>query len=403
MSPVDLNNEDAVRAAAEDELHRQTMAQYRRDLEREDSMRRARQGGQRVYRSDAEHSYFADLCRRALHGQADKTIANRLRDHAQQVALHSAFAEYRTGLDTTDGYGGSFAPPEYVQSEFQAGAHPLRATADACRLLPLPAKASQVVVPAFTSGTGAAVDSSQDTTLTETDPADTVVVSPITTISARVTVSRQLYDQASPDSTIDRVLAADIGAAYGAQLSSSVLTGSGSGQMTGLLNVSGVSTVSAASSISGLVEGISVGYQTMVTTRYRKPNVCIMHPRRWLTGFANGVDVNGRPLQLPSTHPAALLGTADDGVVAEWLGMKVILDVTVPTTSGSGNQDYVILGHSPDWLLYEGPLQFNAFKQTSAANMSVEVIGFKYAAFVPRYASSVCLVGPFSPPTTQGS
>jgi Bifunctional DNA primase/polymerase, N-terminal len=104
------------------------------------------------------------------------------------------------------------------------------------------------------------------------------------------------------------------------------------------------------------------------------------------------------------THPAALLGTPDDGVVAEWLGMKVILDVNVPTTSGSGNQDYVILGHSPDWLLYEGPLNFQAFKETSAAQMSVEVIGFKYAAFIPRYASSICLVGPFdNPGTTQGS
>lgn len=56
---------------------------------------------------------------------------------------------------------------------------------------------------------------------------------------------------------------------------------------------------------------------------------------------------------LPSTHPAALVGTADDGVVAEWLGMRVILDVNVPTTSDSGSQDYVILGHSPDWLLCE--------------------------------------------------
>ena len=399
---VNLNDEDAVRAAAEDELHRQTMAQYWRDLEREDSTRRARQGGQLVYRANGEHSYFADLCRKAIHGTADRGQETRLRDHANQVTLHRDFAEYRTGLDTTDGSGASFAPPKYVQSEFQAGAHPLRATADVCRLLPLP-KGSQVVVPAFTTGTGAAVDSSQNTSLTENDPSDSTIVSATTTISARITVSRPLYDQSSPDSTIDRVLAADIGAAYGAQLSSSVLTGSGSGQMTGLLNVSGASTVSAASTISGLVEGIATGYQTMVETRYRKPNVCIMHPRRWLTGFANGVDVNGRPLQLPSTHPAALMGTPDDGVVAEWLGMKVILDVNVPTNSGSGSQDYVILGHSPDWLLYEGPLNFQAFKETSAAQMSVEVIGFKYAAFVPRYASSICLVGPFSPPVGQGS
>jgi HK97 family phage major capsid protein len=369
-------------------------------MEREDTTRRARQGGQLVYRSGAEHSYFADICRKALHGQADQGLENRLRDHSQQMALHP---QYRTGLSES-GDGSSFAAPRFVQSEFEAGAHALRATADVCRLLPLPEKAYQVVVPTFTTGTGAAVDSSQNTTLAENDPADATVVCNTTTIAARVTVARQLYEQASPDSTIDRVIGADIGAAYGAQLSSSVLAGSGSGQqMTGLLNVSGASVVAEGSSVAGMVGGVVTGYQTMVQTRYRKPNVCIMHPRRWLSGFANAIDLQGRPLMLPSTHPAALMGTPDDGVVAEWLGMKVLLDVNVPTTSGSGNQDYVILGHSPDWLLYEGPLNFQATKGTLAQQMSVEVVGFKYAAFVPRYASSICLVGPFNAPTTPGS
>jgi len=96
---------------------------------------------------------------------------------------------------------------------------------------------------------------------------------------------------------------------------------------------------------------------------------------------------------LPSTHPAALPGTPDDGVVAEWLGMKVILDVNVPTTSGSGEQDYVILGHSPDWLLYEGPLNFEVNKETLSRAMSVLLVAWRYAALIVRYRSSVCLVG----------
>jgi hypothetical protein len=128
-----------------------------------------------------------------------------------------------------------------------------------------------------------------------------------------------------------------------------------------------------------------------------------MHPRRWLSGFTNALDEQGRPLMLPSTHPAALVGTADDGVVAEWLGMRVVLDVNVPITSGSGSQDYVILGHSSDWLLYEGPLNFQVAKEQLAYSMSVNLIGWRYAAFVVRYPSSVCLVGPFDTPTTPGS
>jgi hypothetical protein len=105
----------------------------------------------------------------------------------------------------------------------------------------------------------------------------------------------------------------------------------------------------------------------------------------------------------PSTHPAALVGTADDAVVAEWLGMKIILDVNIPLTSGSGNQDYVILGYSPDWLLYESLPNFEVDKEPLAAQMSVALVAWRYAAFVARYPTSICLVGPFSPPTTPGS
>jgi len=38
-----------------------------------------------------------------------------------------------------------------------------------------------------------------------------------------------------------------------------------------------------------------------------------------------------------------------------------------------------------------------------ANQMSVNLIGWRYTAFVVRYASSVCLVGPFNAPTTPGS
>jgi HK97 family phage major capsid protein len=390
---VDLHDEDAV--------HRSAMSLYRQSLANERSANSARQGGRLVYQPHGEHSFFLDLLRRSL-GSVDEKLEARIRDHSWQIRRHSKYLELRS-LDETIGDGGSFAPPEYVQSEFEAAAHPLRATADVCRRLQIPANRSQIIVPTFTSGSSVGIDSTQNQTLTESDPSDAAVACTTAAIAGKVTVSRQLLDQSSPDSRVDEVVSSDLGAAYGAQLDSAVLTGTGSGQMTGLLNLSGVSTVAAASSVAGLVDGVATGAQQMVTTRYRKPNVAIMHPRRYYSTFGNAIDLNGRPLQLPTTNPAALGGTADDGVVAEWLGMKVILDVNVPTTSGTGTQDYVILGHSPDWLLYESLPNFEVNKQQLAAQMSVELIAWQYAALAVRYPSSVCLVGPFNPPTTPGS
>jgi HK97 family phage major capsid protein len=388
---VSLFDDDAVR--------RQAMHYYRENLANERSAKKSRNSNP-VYWPGPEHSFVLDLVREAFYGPVDEARRERLRDYTFQVRNHSDFAE-RRALSETAGQGSSFVPPKYIQSEFEAYAHPLRATADLCRLFPIPEKTSQVVVPAFTSGSSISVDSTQNTTLSEGDPTDTTLSASTTTIASKVVVSRQLLDQSSPDSKIDELIASDLGASYGAQVDTQVLTGSS--PITGLLNVSGAGTVAGGSSVAGLVDGIVTGFQTMVQTRYRKPDVIIMHPRRWLSGFANAVDLQGRPLVLPSTHPAALVGTPDDGVVAEWSGMKVILDVNVPITSGSGNQDYVILGHSSDWLLYESPLNFQVDKEQLAYQMSVNLIAWRYAAFVVRYPSSVVLVGPFSPPSVPGS
>jgi HK97 family phage major capsid protein len=312
---VNLHDEDEVHRAAM-EAHRATMHLYEQQRADERSRKSARQGSPLVYRPGAPHSFFLDAARRCLYGPVDEAAEVRLRDHANQIRLHPKYGEQRA-LDETVGQGGAFVAPEYLQSEFEFGAHPLRATADVSRRFPLPSKTWEVVVPAFSSASSIGIDSSsQNAVVTEGDPTDVTIASNVTTILGKVVASRQLLDQSSPESRIDEVISADLGAAYGAQLDSSVLTGAGSGQLTGLLNLSGVSTVAAGSSVAGLVDGVVTGYQTMVQTRYRKPNVCIMHPRRWLSGFANGIDLQGRPLMLPSTHPAALMGTPDDGVVA---------------------------------------------------------------------------------------
>jgi HK97 family phage major capsid protein len=246
---MDLNNEAAVREQARYELDRQVMYQYEQTRANERSAKSARQGATLTYRPGGDHSFFLDAARRALYGPVDQELEARLRDHSHQVRKHPTYSESRA-LDETIGAGGSFVAPAYLQSEFEAAAHPLRATADVCRRFPIPAKTSQIVVPAFTSGSSIGIDSTQNQTLTEGDPVDTTISSPVTTVAAKVVASRQLLDQSSPDSRIDEVIASELGAAYGAQLDSTALTGSGSGQLAGLLNISGVSTVAASSSVA---------------------------------------------------------------------------------------------------------------------------------------------------------
>jgi HK97 family phage major capsid protein len=399
LKVVDLNDEAAVREEAQIEFNNRLMASHRATLELEDSKRRARHGGQLVYRRDSEHSFFIDMCKREMRNAGDARA--RLTDHGSQVNYHP---EFRTGLSTTGGHGGDFAPPAYVQSAFTAAAHPLRVTANVCKPQPLPRNAPTFIVPAFTSGAGVGVASTQNQALSETDPADTSIISTTTPVASKMVVSRQLWDQASPDSRVDDVIAAEIGEGSGAELDALVLNGTGSGQMTGLLNVSGVGTVAADGSAptpaAALAEGVAAGVQAVFSNRWRMPDVIVMHPRRWLAAFGGTVDSQNRPLLLPSTHPAALIGTpGNNGVVAEWLTARVLLDVNMPVTSGDGSQDYVIVGYSNDWLLYESEPTFQAYHETLAAQMSVTLLGLEYAGLAVKYPSSICLVGPFDAPS----
>jgi HK97 family phage major capsid protein len=384
---VDLNNEAAVREQAQDELHRQLMADYRRQLDREDASKRARQGSGLTYQENGAHSFFIDLARHGAKHSGEH--GKRLLDHAQELRLHPRFQELRTGLNTTDGTGGSFAAPYHAQDAFIEGAHPLRATADVFRPLRIPHAAAQVLVPALTSGSGVVNDSTQNSSISETDPVDANVSYNTTSVAGNVTLSRQLYQQASPDSSIDRVIGSDLGEAYGAKLSSTVINT--------ILTTSGVNTVSVSSgSTQSVTSAVGSGYQQVLLTRNRKPDVIVMHPYRWISTFGGAVDANNRPLLLPKTCADALVSQADDAVAAEWLGCRVVLDVNIPLTSGSGSQDYIIVGYSRDWLLAESDVAFTAYQQALAGQMSVLVQAVGYAAPLIRLASSIALVGPFT-------
>jgi len=53
-----------------------------------------------TYTERGEASFFLDLVREKI-GQGDVAPSKRLLDHANQVRLHSAYAEHRTGTKRT--------------------------------------------------------------------------------------------------------------------------------------------------------------------------------------------------------------------------------------------------------------------------------------------------------------
>lgn len=344
-----------------------------------------------VYRKGGQASFFRDLYNARQKG--DRGAFERLERNNRMVAEQRA-------ISTTNGAGGEWVPPLWLEDEFIAYVRPGRITANLCPTQDLPPNTDSINIPKINTGTATAPQSSQNTGVQQTDLTTTSVASPVVTIAGGQTVSLQLIEQ-SPLS-IDDVVLRDLAADYAKQLNTQVLSGSGSGgQVTGITTLSGTTAVtytSASPTLSGLYSKVASAIQSVHTSRYMPPDAIVMHPRRWAWALAQ-VDGNGRPLVLPRAgafNPmGAQDGTASQGMVGEMLGLPVYVDALIPTNLGAGtNQDEIIVGRMSDMVLWEGNVRAEAFQQTYAQNLSVFVRLYNYMSFqAGRYPQSLAIIG----------
>ena len=348
-----------------------------------------------MYTEHGKHSYFLD-CARAAAGQVDGAREKRLRDHGAQVRVHREYEALRA-INGTDGTGGYAIPPDWLNSVWVEAAHPGRALADAAVNMPLPPGTNQLVIPVLSTGTSMSVSTAQNSQVAEQAGSitDAAITANVVTVQAQTTVSRQLLDFAPEGGGIDRWLAMDSGAAYGAELSQQLYSGSGSnGQLTGIVNWPNVLTVSADSSTAGFWNGIATAQQQIISNLYLPANAAFINSADW--GWISAtVDMSGRPLLLPHTAASdGLARVAQESFVAQLGGLSLIVDPSVP----SGK---VVVARTTELAVYEGPLNFEVNMEYGAGNMSALISAHRYVAWAIRRPAGVCVVS-FTP-TTPGS
>ncbi len=229
--------------------------------------------------------------------------------------------------------------------------------ANLCHTEVLPPGVSSVNLPRVLTGTTTAIQTTQNTALSQTDMTTAAVSSSIVTIGGKQVVSQQLLDQSGIP--FDRVILGDLTADYARQLDTQVLTGSGTaGQLRGYLTATSTNnqTWTQATPTAGLFYSQLAKLQGAINAnRYASPDTVVMHPRRW-AWLASFADSTGRPLVVPSSggfnsmaNPGA---NAAQGFVGTVLGMEVYTDPNVPTNLGAGtNQDVVLVFLRDDlWL-----------------------------------------------------
>jgi HK97 family phage major capsid protein len=340
--------------------------------------------------------FLKDLYNYQIKG--DPSAGARLSRHGREMEVEQPQLVKRAA-----GSGGlpGFVPPQYLTELFAEFARAGRPAASLCRSIPLPEVGMTLSVPRVTTGTSAAVQSAENASLTETDPAATLLTVNVNTLAAYTILSRQVLERGPLTSEI---VVADIASAYNAALDNQVLNGTGaSGQHLGITAVSGINAVtytSATPTLGAMYPKLASAVGQVVSGRFAGPTAMVMHPTMWVWAMST-VDANGRPIIQPTQNGAQAfqaLGTLDGapkygGVAGYLLNLPVYLDGNITGTAG---QLPIVVADFNDVILFEdnggAPSQFS-YEQPSATSLGVLLLAYGYSALAAgRQPKSISVV-----------
>jgi len=347
----------------------------------------------RTYSRDPQGpSFIRDVVFRQVHG--DAKAADRLQRHAAEVRVDAEKRVREGQMEFRDvtrvaGQGGEFVPPLWLIDQYVKFLRAGRVTADLATHLPMPPGTDSINLPVVASGTAVAAQTADGANIQDTSLTTTSINVPVRTIAGQQEIALQLLEQ-SPIS-FDEVVFMDLAADYAAKLDIQTINGSGaSGQMTGILNTSNVTTVAYTSgtpTVGGIYPKLANAVQGIASTRFLPATHMVMHPRRW-GWFVAALDANNRPLVVPNVNgPYMAIGVEDNtgaqgGPVGSILGLPVYLDANLPTNLGAGtNQDPILVGRFSDAYLWEGAVRTRVLPEVVSQNLEVRLQLYAYVAF----------------------
>jgi HK97 family phage major capsid protein len=380
---------------------------------------------EQVYGKGSRNSYFLDLARAQIRGDAD--ALERLTRHAAELdvevpkreAAREARAarqieemgrlesrdfgnpfEKRTNPNRTDGTGGYFVPPLWLVDEYIPLLRNGRPFANSVRNMDLPSGTDSINIPKVATGTATGVQTADAAAVTSTDLTDSYVTAPVRTIAGQQDVAMQLLDQ-SPVA-FDEIVFTDLIADYNARVDVQCLSGSGaSGQLKGVDNVSGVNAITytqASPTAATTYPVFAQALSQLATNRKRPATAIFLHARRWYW-LASLLDSSNRPLVTPfanaAQNPMSIIqGIEPEGPVGQVLGVPIMLDMNIATNVGSGtNQDVIYAARTPDLYLWEGSMRTRTLTEILSGTLQVRFQLYNYLAFMAdRYPVATSIV-----------
>ena len=337
--------------------------------------------------------------RRTDNGIETRRYLTEMRERGNAGA--TGHAEYRVGMDTTSGSGGSFVTPQYFVSKYGPYREPGRAFIDQCNKQVMPDYGMTVYVPHVTLGALVGIQPGQNQGISEQELQAGYLSANLTTEAGQVVISQQLLDRAGPNFAFDAMVFDQLHRDYAPKVDILILNtaiAAAASVSSGLNWSSGTFAPISATVANSFYSKIAGGKAAIRTVQgtIMNPTHLFMDPTRWEFMAGTGVDTTGRPVIVPGygvPFNAAAAGNAsgDEGIEGDtgykWVGLPVFTDHNIPAPS-SGN-DQAIVGNLSEVYVWEGPLTPRVLPQTYAGNLSVLLQLFAYVTGLVRYPAAI--------------
>jgi len=384
--------------------------------------------------------YFSAVERLQQHGQENHIVATEIdakvtRDAAEQYFLDQMIEaknprednrghvySYRDfvgsvqerALSISQGAGGEFVPPLFQTLEWIEFMRAGRPLADCQNKQALPDGTMNINIPKVVGGTAVGPQSGGENTPVLMQNLQTAYVSlPVVLKAGGQLISLQLLER-SPIA-FDQMAFKDLGKAYAQAVDVAVANGngtnqfeqigSGSADVVGILNTTGVQTVTwttVTPTIKGLYGQLGQAKADIYNTLFLSATHCFMTPTYW-EFVASQFDTAGRPLVVPSYqgpfNTAILAQDAGLNIVQGAVGSRVFgldtyADANLPQQLGAAsNQSVIIAGRFDENYLFESPIVTRVLPQTYGNQLSVLLQIYGYIAYTAaRYPNANAVV-----------
>lgn len=378
-----------------------------------------------VYHPGSDDSYYRDFLIEQGHIRAEGSGASeRLRRHAEQMDqirkaraeramrdLRAADMEYRVEPNVTQGTGGFFAPPLWMNELFATANRPHRVLAGLMVHFRLPAQpgVSSTNVPIIQAGGTVNQTDQANAAVADQDVTDASGSSLVVPFVGDADVALPLLELSPLGAPLDWALFTDLSESYDANLEAALLFGAGSSanQILGAMNVPGINALAftSGSPTGSLLDPIMGKAAAQVGDNRSLPPECwLMRTARW-TWFMSAEDTGQRPFGLDTRF---YLGSDDDtpDPISGFMGWPVFLNDAIPanlTTTiangvasylTTGSQDAVLCLRPRDMVLLESDPVTQVSREPLSGELGVRLQMRGYAAsLTARRPGGVSVIG----------